>query len=225
MAMIETDLGKRLAPPYGPTRGMLQALELLRRTTPGRVDIDFLRANGVAPGNEYKVVGALRFLGLIDDAGGPTERSRLLKTRGVTHTEALQEIVRAAYAGVFQHLQGQGLTRDGIYNYFVTRGGLGTEMSNKATRFLVKLCRIAEIKLAGNEERPRVPRKGPRVPPKTVRRSALSTAAMDNNIKMDSSLPLVIALTPEIAGMDLDQLTDLLRKVRTAWDRAGTPQG
>ena len=71
-------------------RGMLQALNLLRRTTPSRIDSDFLRINKIAPGNEYKVVGALRFLGLIDEDGKPTEGSRLLKTKGTTYTQALQ---------------------------------------------------------------------------------------------------------------------------------------
>ncbi|MFC2059333.1 DUF5343 domain-containing protein [Chloroflexota bacterium] len=100
MAVRELDMDGRITPPYGPTRGMLQALDLLRRTTPLRIDSDFLRSSGVAPGNEYKVAGALKFLGLIDGDGRPTGKSRLLKTRGSTHTQALQEIVRDAYRDV-----------------------------------------------------------------------------------------------------------------------------
>ena len=139
--------GRGLIPPYGPTRGTLQALQLLRRTTPARIDSDFLRVSKIAPGNEYKVVGALRFLGLIDEEGRPTESSRMLKTKGATYTLALQDIVRNAYSGVFQGLRPNEITRDAIYNYFVTDGGLGAEMATKATRFLIRLCRLAEIEI------------------------------------------------------------------------------
>jgi hypothetical protein len=90
----------------------------------------------------------LRYLDLIDEDGKPTDNSRLLKTKGATYTLALQEIVRKAYAGVFRGHKPNEITREGVYNYFVTEGGLGAEMATKATRFLVKLCRMAEIELA-----------------------------------------------------------------------------
>jgi hypothetical protein len=155
MVTKDRDLEARvLIPPYGPSRGTLQALQLLRRTTPTRIDSDFLRVNKIAPGNEYKVVGALRFLDLIDEDGRPTESSRLLKTKGATYTLALQDIVRNAYSGVFHKMKPKEITRDGIYNYFVTEGGLGAEMATKATRFLIKLCRLAEIEIAPDAAQP-----------------------------------------------------------------------
>ena len=155
MAARDRDIeGRGLIPPYGPTRGTLQSLQLLRRTTPSRIDSDFLRVNKLAPGNEYKVVGALRFLGLIDDDGRLTDSSRLLKTKGATYTLALQDIVRNAYSGVFHGLKPKDITRDGIYNYFVTEGGLGAEMATKATRFLIRLCRLAEIEIAPDAAQP-----------------------------------------------------------------------
>ena len=117
-----------LPPPYGPATGMMQGIALLRRTAPARVDTDFLRSHGVAPGNEYKVVGALRFLGIIDEKGHPTDRSRLLKTRGAAATLALQDIVRGAYRGLFSRFSPREATRDAIHNYFITELGLGAEM-------------------------------------------------------------------------------------------------
>ena len=90
--------------PYGPTRGMLQALQLMRKTTPSKIDGSYLRSNQIAPGNEYKVVGALRFLEIIDDDGRPTEKSRLLKTKGPAFTAALQNIIRNAAVARFCYL-------------------------------------------------------------------------------------------------------------------------
>ena len=219
MAARDRDLESRGAiPPYGPTRGTLQSLQLLRRTTPVRIDSDFLRVNKVAPGNEYKVVGALRFLNLIDEDGRPTENSRLLKTKGATYTLALQEIVRNAYSGVFQTLKPDEITRDAIYNYFVTDGGLGAEMATKATRFLLKLCKQAEIEIAPDaaQPAPRTRRRG-RAPRQGYRQGIVESLAEEGQ---PPTLPFVLALTPETAEMDVDQLAELFRKVRTALDKS-----
>ncbi|HEY48693.1 MAG TPA: DUF5343 domain-containing protein [Dehalococcoidia bacterium] len=224
MAARERELdGRGMIPPYGPTRGTLQSLQLLRRTTPARIDSDFLRVNKVAPGNEYKVVGALRFLNLIDDDGRPTENSRLLKTKGATYTLALQDIVRNAYSGVFQQLKPTELTRDGIYNYFVTDGGLGAEMATKATRFLIKLCRLAEIEIALDTTQP-APRgrRKTRSPRHAYRQVQAESVSHDESQLGLPTLPFVLALTPETAEMDVDQLAELFRKVKTALERSLT---
>lgn len=215
--------GRGLIPPYGPTRGTLQSLQLLRRTTPPRIDSDFLRVSKIAPGNEYKVVGALRFLGLIDDDGRPTDSSRLLKTKGPTYTLALQDIVRNAYSGVFHKLKLKEITRDGIYNYFVTEGGLGAEMATKATRFLIRLCRLAEIEITPDAAQP-----SPRAKRRTRSQRQIyhqpqaESATGDNGQMILSPFPFVLALTPEMAQMNVDQLTDLFRKLRTALEQSLT---
>lgn len=208
-------------PPYGPTRGMLQALQLLRRMTPSRIDSDFLRINKIAPGNEYKVVGALRFMKLIDDDGRPTDNSRLLKTKGPTYTLALQDIVRSAYSGVFRGLRPNEITRDGIYNYFVTEGGLGSEMATKATRFLLKLCRLAEIEISSDQHdtSSRSKRK-PRTQQHSYRRLQSDIAGQDQSRIVPTSFPLVVALTPELAELNVDQLADLFRKMRIAYEQS-----
>lgn len=222
MAVRDFDIESRdIIPPYGPTRGTIQALQMLRRTTPTRIDSDLLRVNKVAPGNEYKVVGALRFLGLIDDEGRPTDTSRLLKTKGATYTLALQDIVRNAYSGVFRALRHDELTRDGIYNYFVTDGGLGSEMATKATRFLLKLCRLAEIDIAPDQR----PASAPGNRRKTRTQRATHNRLQNEHIVPqgdNSGFPFVFALTPEMANLDVDQLTELFRKMRTAFEQSQT---
>lgn len=224
MAARDRDIeGRGLIPPYGPTRGTLQSLQLLRRTTPARIDSDFLRVNRVAPGNEYKVVGALRFLKLIDDDGRPTDSSRMLKTKGATYTLALQDIVRNAYSGVFSRLKPTEITRDSIYNYFVTEGGLGAEMATKATRFLIRLCRLAEIEIAPDAAQPaQRGRRRTRSQRQTYRLPQTDAGSADNGLKALSAPPFMLALTPETAQMGVDELTDLFRKVRTALEQSLT---
>ncbi len=216
-------LAKLNVPPYGPSQGMLRGLQLLQRVTPSRVDEPFFRAQGVAPGNEYKVVGALRFLGLIDDEGRPTERCRLLKTRGATFTLALQETVRQAYAGILGRLRPEDATRDRVFNYFVGEMGLGTEMANKAARFFIDLCRFAEIPLAASAERPRGQAGLPVHPASAAMASPRRRRLAEESplpVMAASSFPLVLTLTSEMAAMEEDQLARLLAKMRRAWQRA-----
>lgn len=203
--------------PYGPTRGMLQALQLMRKTTPPKVDGNFLRMNRIAPGNEYKVVGALRFLGIIDDEGRPTEKSRLLKTKGEAFTSALRDIVRNAYKGLFQHLGSGKKSPEDIYNYFVTEEELGAEMATKATRFFVQLCHLAEIDLGFDS-------KG-KPANKASKKETANASRRNESAQMESSpyfpqFPLVLALTPELASMDTEQLADFFRKLRLALRKA-----
>ncbi len=146
--------GRGLIPPYGPSRGMLQALHLLRRTTPTRIDSDYLRVNKIAPGNEYKVVGALRFLELIRRGWqAHREQPPAEDQRGHLYPGPAGDSPQSLLRGISTGCGPNGITREGIYNHFVTEGGIGAEMATKATRFLIKLCRLAEIELAPESPR------------------------------------------------------------------------
>jgi hypothetical protein len=215
--------GRRVPPPYGPTRGMLEGLQLLQRTSPSRVDEAYLRQHGVAPGNEYKVIGALRFLGLIDERGEPTEKCRLLRTRGPAFTLALQGIIRSAYQDLFDTLDPSGATRDQIYNYFVTRLGMGPEMATKSARFFMGLCQWAEI-----EVEPEAPRRRGRRPGVTTTRTSLRPRpALRERTDLAPAAapptfraPFVFALTSDLGNLSEEQLAELFRKVGGALQRA-----
>ncbi|HEX2171027.1 MAG TPA: DUF5343 domain-containing protein [Dehalococcoidia bacterium] len=218
---MQTDEVRRI-PPYGPAKGMLQGLQLLQMRDPHRVDEGLLRSQQIAPNNEYKVIGALWFLGLIDELGRPTEKSRLLKTRGGAFVLNLQRIVREGYAELFRELNAKQATREDIYNYFVTHYGLGSEMATKATRFFTQICRFAEIDLpnvipsrrgyspAGAPEKQRSPRR-----PKEKRGQVNGVAPALINT------PFQLLITPEIAAYDEEELTALFEKISKALRRAG----
>ncbi|MDY6910861.1 MAG: DUF5343 domain-containing protein [Chloroflexota bacterium] len=216
-ALITTE--QDLTPPYGPTKGMMQALQLMRKNTPSKIDSNYLRMNRIAPGNEYKVMGALRFLGIIDDEGMLTEKSRQLKTKGVAFTSAMQGIVRDAYKNVFRYFNGGKCSQEDVYNYFVTEAGLGVEMAIKTTRFFIQLCQAAEIDF-GDNGRQKTPNGLPKASVGHQKHDAGQKPAIGSGsaIAMGATnqFPLMLALTPELAAMDTDQLAQFLKKLKTA---------
>lgn len=216
MAETSRSVEQSLTLPYGPTKGMMQALQLMRKSTPPKVDGSFLRLNKIAPGNEYKVIGALRFLAIIDDEGKPTEKSRLLKTKGAPFTSALQDIVQTAYSDVFHQFNGSKYSHEDIYNHFITKHYLGPEMAAKTTRFFVQLCQLAEIDLGfnGKEKQSNGIRKGSNGG-RNQDMGQLHIQAGPSN-----QFPFIFALTPELAAMDTDQLTQFFKKLKTALAKA-----
>ena len=226
MASSDEHKEKRLPPPYGPTQGMLQGLQLLQRTTPAKVDGTLLQEHKIAPGNEYKVIGALRFLEIIDAEGRPTWKSQLLKTRGPTFSLALQDVIRSAYADLFSKITFESATWEQIYNYFVTELRLGSEMSSKATRFFIGLCQLAEMQLApglsATARSASVKKTEKAARSRTQRRRhVVSTASSTQDTPVARlPLPIVLAITPETAEMDEEQFVALFRKMKRAFDRA-----
>lgn len=203
--------------PYGPSSGMLEALKLMRKSTPAKIDGNFLRMNKIAPGNEYKVIGALRFLGIIDEEGRPTEKSRLLKAKGATFTSNLQSLVREAYASLFDYLESSGFSREDIYNYFVVKEGMGAEMATKTTRFFIHLCRLAEIDIEFNGKR--APSESGRTCGSENRSSQNGTGVL-GQVGSLNGFPVILALTPEMASMDTDELAEFLEKLKEAIAKA-----
>ncbi|MBI2848928.1 MAG: DUF5343 domain-containing protein [Chloroflexi bacterium] len=203
------------APPYGPTRGMIQGLQLLQRITPAKVDEGLLKSQGIAPRNEYKVIGALRFLGLIDEEGKPTERAHLLKTRGSAYAFNLQEIIRSSYADLFRYLKDRESSQEEIYNYFVAREKLGAEMAVKSARFFASLCQVASIDLG--EPVPMAPLKD-RSP---VRKSERATVRGKGLVPpADYPLPFILAVTPETAQLKEEEMVELFRRIWRAMRQA-----
>jgi hypothetical protein len=97
------------APPYAYPNAVLGLIQRYReRALPEPITPTTLRPFGISAGNAPRTLSALRFLGLIDDAGRPTES--FVQLRGASAEEypaTLAEIVRAAYRPVFDWLRGK----------------------------------------------------------------------------------------------------------------------
>lgn len=205
-------MDRREVPPYGPLAGMVAGIHLLERGVRGPVDEATLRAAGIAPGNEYKVLGALRYLGLIDADGRETVRARQLRSRGAVRTLALQDMVRAAYAFVFTQLDLRRATADDVHNLFVARG-LRREMATKATRFFLELCRLAELPVPASTRRRGRPPREPR-PAEPDQEGPASAPAASPALTVSLQVDAALLEWPE------ERLAAGLAKLLRAWRRA-----
>jgi hypothetical protein len=215
-----SDDAKRVPPPYGPTGGMLAGIELMHRLSPAKVDARLLKTNSVAPGNEYKVVGALRYLGIIDEDGTPTTKSRLLKTRGPSYVLALQDIVKTAYRDILDQLDIKRASRDQIHNCFITELGLGIEMATKASRFFISLCQQADIPMNPDLIVSKDQGAPDRLKPDRSPRKRSIGKTSSEGAPLILSPTFALSITPETADMSLEELTALFRKIRLAIRRS-----
>lgn len=92
--------------PYAPAANVVAVLERIRKVNlPATVDADLFRIAGVSEGAMGRVAYALRFLGLTDTGGHPSDRMRAIA--GAPEEEwrdLLGGVVRDAYASDFARL-------------------------------------------------------------------------------------------------------------------------
>jgi hypothetical protein len=90
--------------PYAPIRNVLDVLHRLRdRGIPNPLTPETIQSIGVPDGNAHRTVQTFKLLGLVDEAGSPTESaSRLRQASTDEYPAVLAEVVRAAYQEVFE---------------------------------------------------------------------------------------------------------------------------
>ncbi len=66
---------------------------------PPKVHVRWLKSVGFASSNDATLIGVLKYIGLIDSGGVPTER--WTQYRGAKHKEVLGEAIRTSYADLF----------------------------------------------------------------------------------------------------------------------------
>lgn len=119
---------KGLSPPQGAVKSYDQLLKLMETRSIPKVDIEFLKNQTIASGNEGKIISGLKFLGLIDKDGNPKEEINSLCVKGELRKENIAKIVRKAYAKLFDvvKLDLANADSDTLINVFKTDYGMGS---------------------------------------------------------------------------------------------------
>ena len=137
--MIAGDFAGRRAP-YAPISALERFFARIRdRQVPETVDHMFLAKLNVASNNEYALLSALKFLGVVDDRGKPTHAYRLLQTTD-RFEPTLKHLVETAYKPVFDAGVDE-LSQEDMVNFF--RVSSSASQAKNAARFFYAVCRLA----------------------------------------------------------------------------------
>lgn len=162
------EFGGRKAP-YAPISALEKFFERIRdRSVPDHVDHHFLQKLSVASNNEYSLLSALKFLGVVDEHGVPTHSYRLLQTTD-RFQDTLRHLVETAYEPVFE--QGaETWPLEDLVNFF--RSTSSASQAKNAARFFLAVSRLAGI--AGAEQGERREVELPRQPIRLAQRAVES---------------------------------------------------
>lgn len=129
--------------PFVASKSMSEMMDFIRK--PGwkpQLNTELVKKLGIATNNEGKVLGALRFLDLIDEAGSPTTKFDELKKK---YGPTLKRLTRAKYADLFNIIPREMITRQRLKTYF----GKPAQGAERRARFFIWLCDQAGIRLPG----------------------------------------------------------------------------
>lgn len=92
--------------PYAPSSHVIAVLKRARsRNLPERITTDFLGLAGIPPAIAKRTAFTLKFLGLTEDDGSPTDALRALSASGESeYRELLADVIRKAYAADFERV-------------------------------------------------------------------------------------------------------------------------
>lgn len=90
--------------PYAPPANVIGIIRRFReRSLPESIDVNFLKDVGIPGGNAHRTLAALRFLGLVDDAGTPTPKFESLQIATEDeYRQILEGILRSSYQEAFR---------------------------------------------------------------------------------------------------------------------------
>lgn len=145
--MIAHTNQKRL-PPYVSYRTFLNFIGRLERGIPARIDRSYW-GDKWSGSTGTQLMTAVRFLGLVDTEGVPTNRLRqLVSAKGADRAEILRQINSEAFDLPFQGLDPKTATYAQLEEFLRGKYGLNSGIARKCIRFLTALANDAGIPLS-----------------------------------------------------------------------------
>jgi hypothetical protein len=138
---MTTDKGRKHLPPYVSYRTFRNFIDRLQQQTiPQRIDRSYW-GDLLSGSTGTQLMAALRFLGLIDANGRPTERLKpLVPARGDRRAQLLREVARDAFDFVLSsNLDLQSATYSQLMEAFHNTFQLTDDVSRKCVKFFIAM--------------------------------------------------------------------------------------
>lgn len=128
--------------PYAPVSALKEFFERMREVgVPARVDRRFLQKLNVASNNEWALLSALKFLGIVDEGGTPTTAYRLLQTTD-RFEPVLCDLVSRSYRDLLDS-GGKSMSIEDLQNYF--RVTSSPSQAKNAARFFREVLQLSGL--------------------------------------------------------------------------------
>jgi hypothetical protein len=141
--------GRKRLPPYVSYRTFQNFIDGLQQGMPARIDRSYW-SDRLSGSTGIQLMSALRFLGLIDANGTPTNRLRLLASaKGSQRTEILKQVTTEAFSFLLQSsFDLQSSTYAQLQEAFHNTFELTDGVSRKCVKFFVELAGAAGMPLS-----------------------------------------------------------------------------
>lgn len=146
---MEDERSRKRLPPYVSYRTFRNFIEGLQQGMPARIDRSYW-GDKWSGTNGTQSVAALRFMGLVDANGAPTNQLRqLVAARGPLRTDLLKQITTQSFAFILQSsLNPQNATYAQLEEMFHNSYQLTGDVARKCTKFFIELAKDAGIPLS-----------------------------------------------------------------------------
>ncbi len=137
-------------PPYATPGAADEVLDILRRTTPKKIDSKFVSDNNIATSsNAFRIVEFVKWFGIVDANGNVNENIvNKLKLVGEERNKFIEELIRNTYKELFDRINLEEARKDDIINFFISNYGFGHEKSKIASALFLHLCQKYKIPIS-----------------------------------------------------------------------------
>jgi hypothetical protein len=146
---VVTEQGRKHLPPYVSYRTFCNFVDGLQQRVPSRIDRSYW-GNILSGSTGTQLMAALRFLGLIDANGKPTERLKpLASAKGEPKAQLLREIASEAFSFVLDSsLDLESATYAQLEEVFHNTFQLTDDVRRKCVKFFIALVSDAGVALS-----------------------------------------------------------------------------
>lgn len=139
-----------LKPPYVSPGPADKLFDLLRRTTPTKIDSKFVSDNGITTSpNAATIVRLAQWFGIINEAGEiNSSKVRIFKLSGEERNKQIADTIREAYKDLFERVDLENATKNDVLNYFVNTYRYGYRQAEIASLLFLHLCQSYNIPIA-----------------------------------------------------------------------------
>lgn len=150
LSMNNTEQAKAITPPYLSVAKLERTIELVTTRSFNEVSSGLFKNYGFGTAEALLAVNTLKFLGVVDENGTPTELMTKIRLRCEAGKAEFEKIVRTAYKKLFDAVEApQDLPVDDLANEFHAHYNLSPRIVRTALPVFLKLCEYAGLKEPG----------------------------------------------------------------------------